>query len=240
MKSLTAAFVFGMAMFHSILTVAQYAENITYKLGTDSTGHSIYIIQYDLKAPYPTIPSIVKVKLTAEDRQEKTFYLKDVTGDVGNLVYPGLGKKIYWNHIKELVHFSGKISLAVEVSPTIQVPEKIKSGKSVPILLAPVYEAKKTYAVKLFRAGKELERLNDVLLIENKVSIPLPKKIKKKKRYQIAITDGDKVFYSNTFKVKPKVGYGWKALPILAIPVYLVINMYLEENKPLPGPPNPN
>lgn len=107
-------------------------------------------------------------------------------------------------------------------------------------MLAPIYEPKKTYAVKLFQGGKEVSRLNDVLLIENSFPVQLPKKTKVKGKYQVAITDGDRTYFSNTFKVKPRISRGWILVPVLAVPVYFLVNQYIEDNKPLPGPPTIN
>jgi len=220
-----------------LLSYSQRVENISFSTGTIQDGKSEYFIVYDLVAPYDSIPCQVKVKLTANG---KTFYLKELKGDVGNLVYPGLKKQIVWDYIEELVHFNGEIDLNIEMIPSLKVPVKIKRHKPLLVSLAPIYETKKTYAVKLFQGGKEVSRLNDVLLIENSFPVQLPKKTKVKSKYQIAITDGDRTYFSNTFKVKPRISRGWIILPVLAVPTYLLINQYLEDNKPLPGPPTIN
>jgi hypothetical protein len=219
---------------------AQYAENISYSQGSDqSEGRSKSYIHYDLIAPYQNIPCAVRVKLsTVEKDHVKTFYLHEVTGDVGNLVYPGTKKGIIWDHIEELVHFTGEISIDIEVTPAVQVPEKIKKRKQLTVSLAPIYTANKSYAVKLFRKEQEIARLNDVLLIEKSFAVTIPKKTKARKKYQLAITDGENTYYSNTFKVKRRVSYGWLVVPILAVPAYMYVDQYLEDNEPLGEPPS--
>src|SRR5688572_3243719 len=130
--------IIGFCLLLPFTAAAQYATNISYLSGKDSLGISKYFIHYDLKAPYNTIPCWVSVKIIIEDdkKEERIFYLKDVKGDVGNLVYPGNKKSIEWDYVKELVHFTGKISLEVDVIPSVHVPEKIKSGKTLSVLIA--------------------------------------------------------------------------------------------------------
>lgn len=213
---------------------AQRIQNVAYAISTDEKDNVKYAIKYELLAPYTNIPCQVKVKLTTE---QNSFYLKEVTGDVGDLVYPGVLKEIIWNHTEELVHFSGDISLEIEVAPSVQVTDKIKKGKLLTVTLAPIYTANKTYAIKLYRAEKEVARLNDVLLIEKTFTVLIPKKTKVKKKYQLAITDGEKTYFSNAFKVKSKIPYSLAIVPLVAIPAYIIINQSIEDNKPLPGPP---
>lgn len=220
------------------ISMCQYIDNIEYSISADSLNKSSYLIKYDLIATYNNIPCQVKVKLTSKDG--RSFYLKELTGDMGNLVYPGIKKQITWDYIEELVHFNSEISLNIEATPCVKLSAKIKRHKPLPIVLAPIYEPKKTYAIKLFRAGKEVTRLNDVLLIENNFTIQLPKKTKLKHNYQVAITDGDKTYFSNTFKVKPRIDLKLLIIPALAIPSYILTKQYIDDNEPLPGPPTIN
>jgi hypothetical protein len=221
----------------SIVLVAQSVENVTNTLFTDDSKHAFYYIYYDLLAPYNNIPCEVKFKVTVGNA---SFYSKTVTGDVGNLVLPGVRKKIIWDHVEELVHYNGSVSIFIEVAPNVKVVDKIKKGKPLSIQVSPFYDADKKYTIKLYRKGIELAKLNEVLINEGVIPVALPPKSKVGKKYQLMLSDGEHDYYSNTFKVKPKVGNGWKALPFIAIPAYILVKNYLEDQKPLPGPPTIN
>ena len=240
MKVFLKSSLLGLLCLLSLAGYSQYATNVAFSAGkNDSTGVSKYFITYDLKAPYNTIPCHVQVRVTMGVKSERFFYLKELTGDAGPLVFPGNRKQIVWDYIKELVHFDGKIDLSIEVTPSVKVPAKIKKRNPLPVELAPIYEKNKTYAIKVFRNQAELTRLNDVMLIESKLSVELPRKTKAKKKYQIALTDGTNTYFSNVFKVKRKVGWGWKLFPFLGAAAYYGVLQYMEANEDLPGPPDP-
>ncbi len=216
---------------------AQSIANPKYIMQT--SGDEVkYLINYDIQSPFDNIPCQVKVKLTAVmNGINNTFYVKEVTGDVGDLIYPGANKKIIWDYQKELIHFSGEIKLDIEIVPSMHVDRKIKKGKELSVTLAPIYTTNKTYSTKLFQGGKEIAKLKDVMLTENKFQMQIPKETKVKGNYQLVITDGEKTFFSNTFSVRHKVSLGWVVVPIVAVPTYLLVKQYIDDNKSLPGPP---
>ncbi|HEX6890806.1 MAG TPA: hypothetical protein VF141_08935 [Chryseolinea sp.] len=214
----------------------QEAGNVNFAQSTDASN-KIYTITYDLLAPYDNIACQVQVKFTSS---EGSFNLKKVTGDVGDLVYPGPKKTIIWNYVDELVHFSGDINLSIEVVPIVQVPASVRRSKHLSVVVSNVVGTAENYNTKLFLKTKEVATLASVGSESKSVGILIPKRTPVKKNYQIAIANGDKVFFSNTFKVRPKIGYGWKAGVLLAIPAFFIINKAIEDNKPLPGPPSHN
>jgi len=214
----------------------QEAGNVNFAQSTDPSNR-VYTITYDLLAPYDNIACQVQVKFTSSDG---SFNLKKVTGDAGDLVYPGLKKTIIWNYVDELVHFSGDIDLSIEVMPLVQVPASVRRSKHLTIILATVAGAAENYTTKLYLNTKEVATLDAVGSESRTAGILIPKKTPVKKNYQIAISNGEKVYFSNTFKVRPKIGYGWKAGVLLAIPAFIIINKAIEDNKPLPGPPSHN
>jgi hypothetical protein len=216
---------------------AQTVENVTNSLFTNDSGGAEYNIFYDLVAPYNNIPCEIKVKVTAGT---SSFYSKAVTGDVGNLVFPGTKKKIIWDHVEELVHYNGSVSITIEASPDVKVVTKIKKGKPLSIQVSPFYDQEKSYTVKLYRKGIELSKVNELQISEGAIPVALPPKSKVGKKYQLMLSDGEHDYFSNTFKVKPKVGNGWKILPVILISGYLVYNNHQKNNEPLPGPPDLN
>jgi hypothetical protein len=217
------------------LANAQYADNVRFFYATNQSGKKVMSVTYDLIAPYSNISCQVKVKFFTN---ENFFYLKEVSGDAGKQVYPGKDKQIIWDYFEELIHFNGEnVNLQLEVTPTINVSSKVKKGREIQIQIASVLTLNKSYNIKLYRNGKEIGTLGDVLLASNVSQISIPRKSRARRNYQLAIADETQTFYSNTFKIKRRIGYGWKILPFLAVPVYLYVTSYLEENKPLPGPP---
>jgi hypothetical protein len=216
--------------------LAQEAGNVNFAQSTDASN-KIYTITYDLLAPYDNIACQVQVKFTSS---EGSFNLKNVTGDVGDLVYPGTKKTIIWNYVDELVHFSGDVNLNIEVVPIVQVPTSVRRSKHLSVVVSNAAGAAENYTTKLYLNTKEVATLDAVGSESKSSGILIPKKTRVKKNYQIAIANGEKVYYSNTFKVRPKIGYGWKAAVVLAIPAFFIINKAIEDNKPLPGPPSHN
>ena len=214
----------------------QEAGNVSFTQSTDPSN-KVYTITYDLLAPYDNIACQVQVKFTSS---EGSFNLKKVTGDVGDLVYPGLKKTIIWNYVDELVHFSGDIELNIEVVPVVQVPTSVRRSKHLSVVVSNVAGDNENYNTKLYLNSKEVATLDAVGSESKSSGILIPKKTPVKKNYQIAMVNGEKTYFSNTFKVRPKIGYGWKAGVLLAIPAFFIINKAIEDNKPLPGPPSHN
>jgi hypothetical protein len=212
---------------------SQTIKNVTY---TQTVKEMV--ITYDLESTHDNIPYFVKVRYSSKTRK---IDLKEIKGDVGNLVYAGKGKKIIWNYAKELVHamYEGEVSLVVEAKPNMQVLRKVKRLGSINLGLDTIYSKDKTYAVKLYRKNIEVYAFEDSKIENSSLILRIPKEIKARKNYQVGIQDGQNAYFSNSFKIKPKIGMGWKIIPILAVPIYIAMKNYLEENEDLPGPPEP-
>jgi hypothetical protein len=216
--------------------LSQSITNLKYVMQVDG-GEIKYLISYDIQSAFDNIPSKVKVKLTAEINGLSTsFYLKEVSGDVGDLIYPGTNKKITWDYHKELIHFSGNINLAVESTPVVMVSNKLKRGNEVIINLSGFKENEK-YPVKLFQRGNEVVQLAEGTLKDGVLTVLIPRKSKIKRKYQLAIQDTDISYFSNSFKIRRKFSLGWIIVPAVGVSAYLVIKQSLEVNEPLPGPP---
>lgn len=234
MKALNI-YISGLFIFFITLGFGQKIENVSFTLGISADGNQVYNIYYDLIAPYDSIPCEIRVRVTA---QEKIFYSAEVSGDAGNLVFPGKRKHIVWDHVKELIHYSGSVALNLEVSPNIKAPKFIKKGKSLTLEVDSIFSEGKKHTINLYRNGVPLAKLNELSNMGATIPAALPPKSKARKNYQIMISDGENNYYSNAFKVKPKVATFWKVLPIIAVPAYFIINNYLEDNKSLPEPPS--
>jgi hypothetical protein len=215
---------------------SQRISNLTYIMQVNE-GATKYLINYDLQSTFDNVPSRVNVKLTIDiNGMSSTFYLKEVSGDVGDFIYPGPNKKIVWDYQKELIHFSGDINLVVESAPIVMVSHKIKRGSEVTVSL-PGFETAEKYIVKLFQRGNEIAQLTEGTLKDGTLSVSIPKKSKIRSKYQLAIEDIDKSYFSNSFKIRRKFSLGWIIVPAIGVSAYLVISKSLEANEPLPGPP---
>lgn len=217
------------------LGYSQYIQNEKY-LTRNTAGVMKYIITYDLISTFDNVACNVKVKLTAQNGTQ-SFYLKNVIGDVGELVYPGNNKEISWDHVSELIHFSGEINLTLEVEPVVRVSTKTKRGTQQSVTLGSVISRNKTYDLKLFKKGKEIAQLTDGVLGTNSVSFLIPKKSRVGKKYQLAIIYGDQTFFSNSFKIKRKFSFGWIIIPAVGVASYLLYDKIQDDNASLPGPP---
>ena len=222
-------------VLYSFCLNGQTISNAAFSHGSDSTGKARYYITYDLASSAPNVANFVRVKFSLTDG--RTFYLKEVTGDVGPGVMAGKNKHVEWMYTDELISFSGEVKLNIEVTPSVEVPLKTKKRHDLKVTVAPFYEKNTTYAIKLYRNQKEITRLNDMLLIESSFDVKMPRNLKTKKGYQLLVTDGERYYYSNPFKIRGRMGAGWVIWPIVAGGLYYGYTIYEEDYAPLPGPP---
>lgn len=223
----------------SVASQAQTVQNVRVNANATTAEGKRIQITYDLKAKHGNIPCFVRVKYGTKVRN---LILTEVKGDVGQLVYPGKNKQIYWDFVEELVHSVGEkeTTIQVEAWPQVQVLKKVKRKANVVVGIDTIYKKGKAYQMKLYRHEKEVVSLDSMDIKSNSFSLKLPKKVRARQDYQIGIADGDKVFYSNAFKIKPVVGRFWKILPFLAVPIYIIGSQTLEDLQDLPGAPEPN
>ncbi len=214
---------YAITHFAIVGLAAQKIENINSSLAIDAAGNTRYNVYYDLIAPFDNIPFEIKVKVTLKvPGGEKSFYSTNLTGSAGHLVLPGKRKHLIWDHVEELVHYNGEIILTLEAIPDLKVPYKIKKGKGLSIQLSEAFTTDKTYTIKLYRKGIFIAKLNELKVKENLIPVAFPPKSKVGNNYQFVISDGENEFFSNALKLKPKVGYGIIALPVLIVPSYLI------------------
>ncbi len=238
MKSFTT-FLLPLLVLQISFSRAQTVSNVRINSNVTIPEGKRILIMFDLIADHANIPCFVRVTYGTKAR---TIQLAEVKGDVGNLVYPGKNKQIFWDFVEELVHSvnEGEATVKVEAWPHVQVLKKVKRKSDVIVGVDTIYKKGKEYQVKLYRHEKEVVGLANMEIKTNSFSLLLPKKVRARHDYQIGIDDGEKIYYSNKFKIKPVVGYFWKVLPFLAVPVYILTNKTLDDIKDLPGAPDPN
>ena len=180
------------------------------------------IVLYDLEDNNPN--NQYKISLYAS-RDKFSTPLTKVTGDVGTEVNPGIGRRIEWNGIEEYGAYAGPLSL--EIRGIVFIPfvrlRDVKAGTS--------FKRGKNYVIN-WRPGntnpihiewyKGSERVGGELNHPNNgsYSLTIPAKAKPGKNYRLKITDSrtpDEIVYSEYFRVKPKLPWVVKVLPILAV-----------------------
>ncbi|GIL23225.1 MAG: hypothetical protein BroJett042_17380 [Bacteroidota bacterium] len=221
------------AVFLCSYVQAQQIGNVTSALARDGTRF-YYEFTYSLEAGMDNVPAFVKLKIKAADRE---FYATDVTGDVGEMVYPGVKKIMRWDYGRELVHFSGDIEYTIETVPMVAVPLKVKRGKELTVNVREYLASGGDYVPVLYRNKAPVWGPVDSLRQGNSFTLVVPKKTKVKKGYQIGLSRGEERYFSNTFKIRPRVSRWLYALAGAAVAVPVILKA-LEPEPPLPGAPD--
>jgi len=175
--------------------------------------------------------------------------VKEVIGDVGLEVHPGINNKITWNARKELgSDFKGKIEL--EVRGKVYVPfiefegfpenQVLKRGKSYTF----AWTGKSSSNIlefKLYR-GEELKAVLPEVANTGDANIEMPTSIKPGK-YRFYITDSrnkDQEVHSPVFIVKPRVPFFLKVVPLVVaggVATYFITRPPIIEDPAVEGPP---
>lgn len=226
------ALVFGL----SLSAFAQEAQTVTALYKSNDKGYQVIQLRYSLVAPQDNIPCLVRVKYT---RGSTSFYLRHVSGDVGNLVLPGPLKEITWDFQEELIHIvsTEPVTFDIEVFPNFSAEKKVKRGRNLIVNLDELYDKEQRYAVKLYRKKRDVATLRDTIALQNHLVIQIPRKTRVGKGYQVGIVGRDHSYFTNSFRVKPIVSNGWKILPVVLVPVYLFTKQQLEQQQDLPTAP---
>lgn len=213
---------------------AQEVDQVKATLTTvDNKAH--YQFTYRLAAGADNVASYVRLKIKIANGGE--FYATKVSADVGEMVFPGGNKKILWDYGDELVHYNGAIDYSIEAEPMIAVPTT-KKGKGLSVNVRAYLSEGAPFTVALYRnnlpvwtSDTQQEQSDNVL------SVAVPKKLMKiKKGYQVVLSRGSEKYFSNTFRIKPRINRMWYALPLVAAAVPFVLQE-LEPDPPLPEPP---
>jgi hypothetical protein len=217
------------------IVCSQRVANLTVTKSETETSKTIYLINYDLVAVVDNIACRVRVEFSSGGN---SFYLKQVKGDVGDLIYPGKNKKIEWDYVEELIHFSGDLNLSLEVTPVIFVESSTKRGLGISgsMLAGGEYPSAKSGLAHLVRNRKSITSIGEVSA-SDLFSITIPKNVKPSRFYQLSFTRDGGTIYSNVFKIRRRVARLVYALPVLIAPAYLLLKKDEEKLDQLPGPP---
>lgn len=153
--------------------------------------------------------------------------LTNVSGDVGQNIKAGMGKKITWDAVTELVDFKGDLNFKItgEMMPlpwSIKTPAanaSVRRGKKTMI----TWEGGKpteTIKLELYR-GPELISVLPETKNTGKHEWSVPRK-QSKGTYVLKLNVGGKPVSSAEFKIKSKTPFIVKALPFVAIGVVLL------------------
>jgi len=228
-----ASYFLGAGIYFLFLTLQpSWAQQEVSNITAELQGEQI-VISYDLKHPDQS------AKLKVEIRSSHTNFrepLKDVNGEVGENISPGIGKRIFWNYKNELpVGFDQEITFKIEALLPIPIP--------IPI---PALQFLKPTAGSGFRRGKtgvvqwtggqtsdqvRLELLKNGKRVSNLAQIPnrqtyswqIPADLDKDSDYQLRLTavgDPGSRITSDLFPIKNKI-----PLALIVVPAIVVVGV---------------
>lgn len=180
------------------------------------------VVHYDLDDSNPN--NEYQLSLFAS-RDNFASALTKVTGDIGSEVKPGTDKKVRWNAREELGNYKGRLSLEIRGKvfipfvklQNLETKQGFKRGTSRALSWKPGNT--NPINVELFKGG---QRVDGAMNIPNNGGHPFyfPSHAKPGDDYRLRFTDTknpDDVVYSPAFKVKPKLPFLLKVLPIAAV-----------------------
>lgn len=186
------------------------------------------IVTYDLEDSNPNNEYLINLYASKDNFATA---LKNVSGDVGGEVKPGVGKRITWEIMKEYGAYKGKLSL--EVKGKVYVPvarlqnfdinRSYKRGTNYSLSWKPGNS--NPINIELFKGG---QRISGDMNVPNNGGHPyfFAKDLKPGKDYRLKITDPknpDEVIYTGYFKVTPKIPMYLKVVPVVAVGVLVVV-----------------
>ncbi len=213
-------------LFFGVITHDILAQKTTIRK-VDLAGDKI-IVFYDLEDSN----SLNEYSLSLySSRDNFSASLRNVKGDIGLEVKPGMNKKVEWSIREEIGNFKGNISL--ELRGKVYLPfvkiQNFDTKKS--------YKRGKSYDVN-WKPGNanpiHVELLKGNSRIQGDLNNPnngqyllsLPAKATPGKDYRLRITDSKnsgEVIYTEYFRIKPKVPFLVKVLPVAAVGGLLAI-----------------
>lgn len=205
-------------LFTTMLVKAQVITNVKAVLKRD-----IIEITYDLESRMPEEQTFDLLLFGSHNGYASPLLL--VSGDIGEELQPGPGKKIIWRAREELGDTQGEIILEVGGIPTPpfvrifqpQTGDKIRRGKTLD-----VQWQSETGGQVILTLEKDGKAITTTAPIPNNGSYrwQLDPKLAKGKGYRLVFTNAAnkaKTVKSELFTVQPKMGAGLKILPFIVI-----------------------
>ncbi len=207
-------------LFLCLLPLLSTAQNVEIK-DVELAGEEI-IIHYDLQDSNPTNEYSLDLYASNDNFSAP---LKQVKGDIGVEIKPGVDKKVRWRLRDELGGYSGKISFEVRgkvFTPIVKfqefnVDKKYKRGKSYPLNWRPGNS--NPINIELFKGTQRISgEVNHPNSGTSLLSIPAD--AVKGDDYRIKITDTKNptgIVYTQSFRVVPKLPLLIKVIVPLAV-----------------------
>ncbi|MBL7876652.1 MAG: hypothetical protein JNL53_13380 [Cyclobacteriaceae bacterium] len=212
----------------SISTFSQKLEN----LKAVSTGDSI-VITYDLIADLPGDKYEAKIYSSYDNFASPLRY---ISGDIGNSLTPGIGKRIVWEAKKELGNYQGDLSFEIraEIRAIFEFKNSVSSAKRGKSLSVAWRGGIKNEDVKVVLLKEGIEQsLLSTSANSGGFNWSVPAGHKTGGGYQIRLENGKEIITSNIFSIKHKVPTAVKILPVVVIGVAVLFSSKPkgEENK---------
>lgn len=186
-----------------------------------SAGERI-VITYDLQAEVPGDKYDVQIY---SSHNNFSTQLKNTTGDIGNGVTPGIGKRIEWEAKKEIGNYQGELSFEIraDVKAVFAYKNSIPSTKRGKSLTVSWRGGVKTEDVKVILLNEGIEQ-STLSTSGNYGSFDwsVPAKHKTGGSYQIRLDNGKESVTSNYFSLKQKIPMIVKILPVAVIGALVV------------------
>jgi len=218
----------GAIIFFLFMTLqpiwAQQVENITAEL----QGEQI-VISYDLNHPDQSVEIKIDIRSSHDNFRQP---LKEVSGEVGEHVSPGTGKRIFWNYKNELpVGFDQEITFKIEAELPMPIPpfqflqpatgSGFRRGKTGQIQWSGGQSSDQV-RLELLKNGK---RVSNLAQMPNRQSYTwqIPPEMDKAKDYQIRLTavgDPSRKITSQLFPIKNKI-----PLALIVVPAAVVVGV---------------
>jgi hypothetical protein len=210
--------VYALAL--SLFAVQAVAQQVIIRK-VELAGEKI-IVHYDLEDNTPNREYELKLYSSKDNFASP---LTKVTGDIGQEVKPGTGKKVEWNVLQEFGGYKGKIALEIKgrvFSPFVKLQgfdasRTYKRGKSYNLAWKPGNS--NPIHIELYKGG---QRITGEMNQPNNGSHTffIPPKAGASSDYRLKITDArqsEDVLFTDNFKVKPKLPLLLKVLPVVAV-----------------------
>jgi len=206
-----------LCLFSFLVTQAQ---TVTIKK-IELAGEKV-IVHYDLEDSNPN--NEYKLDLYAS-RDNFNTPLTKVKGKIGPEIKPGVDHQVEWSIREEYGSYKGKIAL--EIRGKVYIPfvklqnfktdKSYKRGSSQSLSWKPGNN--NPISIELYKGGQRISGDNQ-LPNNGSHTLYIPAKAKPGSDYRLKITDSrntEDVYFTDNFKVKPKVPLLVKVLPVLAI-----------------------